>query len=83
MSFLKKWKNYGHFRGTRVSAAAQDSSASKHDQTTSKIFILYIVGMDVYILLDFTEWHLDVCRKCYGQLSDQRSEMDNNRVALF
>ena len=38
-SFWKKWKKYGHFRGTRVSAATQHSSASKHDQTTSKPFI--------------------------------------------
>ena len=44
MSFWKKWKNYGHFRGTRVSAATQDSSASKYNQTTLKPFIWYIVG---------------------------------------
>ena len=40
-------------------------------------------GMDVYFLLVFTEWNFDVCKKSYGQLSDQRSETDNNRVALF
>ena len=43
MSFWKKWKNDGHFRGTRISAATQYSSASKYDQTTSKPFIWYIV----------------------------------------
>ena len=40
-------------------------------------------GMEVYFLLQFMEWHFNVCRKSYGQWSDQRSEMDNNRVALF
>ena len=40
-------------------------------------------GMEVYFLLQFMEWHFNVCRKSYGQWSDQRSETDNNRVALF
>ena len=40
-------------------------------------------GMEVYFLLQFMEWHFDVCRKSYGQLSDQRSDSDDSSDALF
>ena len=40
-------------------------------------------GMEVYFLLQFMEWHFDVCRKRYGQLSDQRSYSDDSCDALF
>ena len=38
-------------------------------------------GMQVYFLLQFMEWQFDVCRKRYGQMSDQRSDLSNNNIA--
>ena len=48
--------------------------------------LLYDIFLERYGCLlstRFIEWHFDVCRKRYGQLSDQRLETNNNRVALF
>ena len=38
-------------------------------------------GIEVFNLLQFTKRGFDVCRKRYGQKSDERSNIDNNKMS--
>ena len=67
---------------------SQHSSMFEHTETwPNDIETFHMIyrwkGMEVYFLLQFMEWHFDVCRKIYGQLSDQWSDSDHSCDALF